>query len=529
MSQSIESLARYLAQEERYLSLNKIQRGIEKECLRIKTSGYLSQEPHPKALGSALTHKFITTDYSEALLEFITPASDSIDAPFEWLKHIHQFVYNNIGEELLWGLSMPCVMASEAAIPIAQYGHSNSGKMKHIYRVGLGHRYGKVMQTIAGVHYNISFPTRFWANYAAYSGVQQVDSGFISSEYFKIIRNFHRFGWLVTYLFGASPALCQSFVKSARTHKSSLEAMENGTLYGKFATSLRMSDIGYSNNAQSTLNISYNSLEKYIEGLEKAIRTEEPFYKDIGVKVDDAYKQLNSNLLQIENEYYGHIRPKQTSKMGERPTKALANRGVEYIEVRALDLNPFSPLGVDIYQAAFLDCFLLYCLFEDSPFITLRENAEIKENLRRVVELGRRRGLTLRFRNRDISLKDFAHQILEGMALIAHLLDKANQTRRFSMAVESAKVKIEHPEQTLSGLIIAALRDSRSPYYSPGGFYEFAFKTSEQHKDVMTKAAMDKEVQQHFNVEAEKSHQRQSELEADNSVTFENYLAAYFE
>ena len=130
-------------------SLTKMKRGIEKESLRVTPEGRLSQTPHPLNLGSSLTHPSITTDYSESLLEFITPPDESIDATLEQLKKIHGFVYKNINNEILWVNSMPCVVGDNDSIPIAQYGKSNIGKIKTLYRVGLDHRYGRLMQTIA--------------------------------------------------------------------------------------------------------------------------------------------------------------------------------------------------------------------------------------------------------------------------------------------------------------------------------------------------------------------------------------------
>ena len=135
--------------------------GLEREALRVAPDGYISQVPHPAALGSALTHPLITTDYSEALLEFITPPLPDAEATLQGLDEIHRFVYPRIGDELLWSASMPCILAGEASIPIADYGRSNRGQMKHVYRRGLAWRYGRIMQVIAGIHFNFSLPDDF--------------------------------------------------------------------------------------------------------------------------------------------------------------------------------------------------------------------------------------------------------------------------------------------------------------------------------------------------------------------------------
>ena len=186
-------------------------KGIEKECLRLDPSGHLSHAPHPVALGSALTNRFVTTDFSEALLEFVTPAFESTWEALHFLCDIHQFTYDRLGDELLWVASMPCRIPPEADIPLARYGSSNVGQMKTIYRRGLGYRYGRHMQTIAGVHFNYSLPEQFWPGYQSILGDQSDTCEFRSEQYLGLVRNFRRFGWLILYLFGSSPAMCKSF------------------------------------------------------------------------------------------------------------------------------------------------------------------------------------------------------------------------------------------------------------------------------------------------------------------------------
>ena len=223
--------------------LSKALKGIEKESLRVDRNGYIAQTPHPAALGAALTHDAITTDYSEALLELITPPFEDLRATLAHLRDLHGFVYANIGDELLWATSMPCRVSGDESVPIARYGSSNRGMMRHIYRRGLGWRYGRVMQTIAGVHFNYSYPQAFWEALAAADGNGAADCDYVSAAYFSLIRNFQRFGWLVSYLFGASPAICSSFL--AGRASAGLDDFDQGTLFKPWATSLRMSDIGY--------------------------------------------------------------------------------------------------------------------------------------------------------------------------------------------------------------------------------------------------------------------------------------------
>ncbi|MCO7226393.1 glutamate--cysteine ligase [Pleionea sp. CnH1-48] len=499
--------------------LNGILRGLEKESLRITDEGCISQKRHPEAFGSALTHQFITTDYSEALLEFITPPTTDLSATLSCLDDVHRYVHQHLDGETLWGSSMPCVMGDEASIPLAQYGSSNSAQMKTVYRMGLGNRYGRFMQTIAGVHYNFSFPEALWESLWQASDQTMDLKDFKSHRYMGLIRNFRRHGWLIPLLFGASPALCESFLQGRPSH---LDLLVPGTRYGRFATSLRMSDLGYQNNIQQCLKVSYNSLEEYVQGLDQAIRTEDPYYQQIGVLVDGEYRQLNANLLQIENEFYANIRPKRASQSGVRPTRALSEGGIEYIEVRSLDLNPFDPLGVTQDTLHFIDVLLLLCLIKPSPCITEREEAELEENLTRVVKRGRLPGVHLLMQNSEVELKHFAHELFEQLQEVAELLDKAYETSAFSSSVQQQHALIDQPEKSLSGQIVNLIEQRQD------GFFPFAMELSKQHSEYFNQRPLDDEKHTKFEQEAKVSLQKQREIEQNDNKTFEEFLSDYF-
>lgn len=497
-----------------------ILRGIEKESLRVSPKGLISQADHPLALGSTLTHEYITTDYSESLMEFITPAYNERNEPFELLEDIHRFVYQHIDDELLWSASMPCAMKDEDFIPIAKYGSSHNGRMKEIYRLGLGYRYGRFMQTIAGVHYNFSLPESFWLEHRKYKQAEDKElQAHISEQYMGMIRNYLRNSWIIPYLFGASPAICESYLQGKKSH---LDQLVPGTVYGHYATSLRMGDLGYSNNAQAHLNISYNDVEGYIDGLEHAISTPEPLYDKIGVKVDGQYRQLNANLLQIENEYYSTIRPKRVAYPGERPSKALRRGGVQYIEVRALDLNLFDPVGVSRQQSAFIDCLLLHNLFCDSQFITAREDSENAENKRRVVEFGRHPDLRLIHDNREISLKRWAHQLFDELTPIAALMDEAQGTGIHTSTLNHLRSWIDAPGDTLSGRIVSEIKERGD------GFFHVAYDYAKQHKQYFQSQQLKPEVQAQFEQESRASIEKQKQLESDSTTSFEEFLADYY-
>ncbi|HEY9238764.1 MAG TPA: glutamate--cysteine ligase, partial [Burkholderiaceae bacterium] len=347
--------------------LGEMRRGVEKESLRALPDGALALTPHPAALGSALTHPHITTDFSESQLEFVTGVHPSAQAAVDELTQIHQFSYRalrELGDEMLWVSSMPCGLPTDETIPIGRYGSSNVGRAKSVYRMGLGHRYGRRMQTISGIHYNWSMP------------------GVTTDEYFGLIRNFRRESFLLLYLFGASPALCSSFV-AGREHE--LQKIGSGSLHMPHGTSLRMGRLGYQSDAQSTLSVSYNSLERYAASLQEALTRPYPAYEKVGIRNPGGdYNQLATSLLQIENEFYGTIRPKRVIFPGERPLHALRERGVEYVEVRCMDLDPFEPVGIDSPTMRFLDMFLLHCLLADSPPDTPDEIAALARNQQRV-------------------------------------------------------------------------------------------------------------------------------------------------
>ena len=167
--------------------LTDCRHGIEKESLRVTADGMLVQSAHPVKLGSALTHPTITTDYSEALIELITPVSRSIDELFSNLDEVHRFTYSHLGEERLWNQSMPCRLpVTDNDIPIAWYGTSNVGTLKHVYRRGLAIRYGKAMQCIAGVHYNFSLPPALWAQLKKQDQDTRSEQQYQSERYFAL-------------------------------------------------------------------------------------------------------------------------------------------------------------------------------------------------------------------------------------------------------------------------------------------------------------------------------------------------------
>ena len=495
-------------------------RGIEKESLRVDTDGCFSRQPHPPELGSALTNRYITTDFSEALLEFVTPELASAWETLRSICDIHQFTYDRLGDELLWASSMPCRLPDDAKISLARYGNSNVGRMKTIYRRGLGYRYGRRMQMIAGVHFNYSLPEHFWAPYRQIVGDDRPECDFRSDHYFRLVRNFRRVGWLVLYLFGASPALCKSFSSGL---DSKMPVLNGKTYYEPYGTSLRMSDLGYSNQNQSRIAISLNGLDEYIHDLSAAIQTPEPAYEEIGVKVDGEYRQLNANQLQIENEFYSPVRPKRVARSGERPTAALRRGGVEYVEIRSLDINMFDPAGINQNTMRFMECLLIYCLLEDSPPLDVGSIVEVNRNQALTAKRGREPGLRLLRNGDEYRLEDWASEVLEKVSGIAELIDAAEGGGRYGDTIDAMSILIEEPSATPSARILDELvRGSQS-------FFDFAMSVANGHKEYFAAMpALPDAVLRNLEEEAEASLKRQQDVEAADSISFDEYLERYF-
>jgi len=499
--------------------LRGIVRGFERECLRVDRNGQLAKTPHPASLGAKLTHPWITTDYAESLLEFITPPSSDPHFPLTFLTDIHRFSAQQLGGEYLWAGSMPCKIGPDHEIAIANYGSSNAARFKMVYREGLGLRYGRAMQTIAGAHYNWSLPNEFWqALQTCCSGASGLQD-FISERYFGLIRNFLRYGWLVPYLFGASPALCQSFLQG---HTSDLTELAPGTLHGPFATSLRMSDLGYQNHAQDKLAISFNSLADYTQGLEADIRTPDPYYAELGVCDGTHWKQLSSNVLQLEAEFYAPMRPKRVAPAGMRPAKALKTMGVQYVEMRLFDLNPFIDIGIAPEQPLFADVLLLMCLFRASPPISSREQGENDENKHRVVTRGRQPGLQLLVHNHEQPLNTLAHELFDDMAPFAAMLDAAYGGQRYAQAMQDLRGRIDAPESTPSAQVVEAVKKQ-------GSYFDFAYAQSKTHTQALQAVGLPEQTLADFKSSVQTSLQAQQQLDAAPEGAFEDYVKAYFD
>ncbi|SES95289.1 glutamate--cysteine ligase [Thalassotalea agarivorans] len=520
MTQTIKAIANAFEQADQLSLFTQFGRGIEREGLRIHPDAKLSEHGHYAGLGSALTHPAITTDYSETLLEFITPVSFAPTTVIEQLQDIQKYTFSQIDGELLWPMSMPCFVEDADTIELANYGTSNIGTMKTVYRKGLKNRYGSMMQVIAGIHFNFSFPKAFWQQLQIIKQDTQDLQAFINEGYFALLRNYKRYAWLLPYLYGSSPAICPSFLQNKETDLP-FKKDKTGFLYLEHATSLRMSDLGYTNSEQSSFNIGYNSLNDYLDGVSDAITHASEKFAEIGVKVNGEYQQLNTNVLQIENELYAPIRPKQVAKSGEKPSEALAKRGVEYIEVRVLDVNPFVSTGISLEQVYFLDVFLTFCALKDSPLMTNEQQKAYRGNLGQVVVRGLDPALTL-YDQQQRSIKDWGEEIFAGLSEVATLLDKAAGESHYADAVEREYQKVLDPNKTFARRF---LHDIQSKNLT---LTEHCMNLAKQYR----KNAMTRDYSycnaQNFEDMRVKSLADQAAIEAADTVDFDTFLTDYF-
>ncbi|MFC1236211.1 glutamate--cysteine ligase [Vibrio sp. F74] len=505
-----ESLLAFIASDDVKETLQSVRRGIEREMVRVTPNGGLSHRPHPESLGSALTHPYITTDFSEAQLELVTPAVTDRKETFKTLASLHHFVASHLNEgESIWAASMPPTLPFDSDIAIASYGTSNAGIAKTRYREGLANRYGKRMQLISGIHYNFSLPESFWRALHAHTKSKLPLETFISERYFHLIRNVLRNGWIIPYLFGASPAVDKSYL---RDQSHALDRWDSTTDYLPWATSLRLSNLGYSSSEQSRFPMSFNNKQDYLTGLCHALTQPSDRYTHLA---ED--QQLNDSVLQLENELYGSVRPKIVNAQ-MRPLVAMCNYGVEYIELRSLDNNPFLPFGLDEQQSQFIDLFLLYSALTPSPVMSEQESTLIMERQELVATQGRKPSLMLPAMNGEVSLTDLAKPLMSMLTEMARSMDTAQKNNGYEKAVMREQAKFDDRQLTPSAQILAAMKQENVSFTTLIKGY------SEEHKQGYLSNTLSVDEMNQLETLVDKSLLEQKQLEAVKEVNFDEYL-----
>ena len=513
------SLPEYLNQLRQDKSLLDIQRGIEKESLRVNDEGALAESLHPRAFGSKLTHPSITTDFGEAQLEFITGTHSSVDACLDELDGIHRYASQVLDKEYLWPLSMPCMLGEEEDIHLADYGNSNTAQIKSIYRRGLANRYGRLMQIISGIHYNFSFSDEFLQHHAERLG-QEFSSEFINDSYMHLIRNFRRYSWLLIYLFGASPAVCGTFVPSGQ-HR--LLPLDEGSYYRPDATSLRMGPLGYQSEAQAELYVTYNSLIEYLRTLRVALTDPYPRYTRLGVKRQGIYQQLTDSLLQIEAEFYSPIRPKRKAEDNERPFCALHSRGIEWVEIRCLDIDPFVPYGVASDTLHFVDAFLLYCLISQSPYDTKQDYLVLLKNQSIVVHDGGALPDLNMDLNNTVPMKDMIAPVLKDVMAVAEVMDEIYGDSDHVNAVQQQMDKVENKKQRPATVLLEAMVEQQRT------FSQYGLNLAKEHHRYFQANPLSNAELEGWANKTEESLQAQAKIESAESEPFDSYLMSYLE
>lgn len=491
-------------------------RGVERECLRVTPGGRVAPTAHPRELGSALTHGYITTDFAEALLELITPPVESGQGVSDWLAALHAFVLERIGGERIWPASMPPAIPRDEDLPPANYGTSNIGRLKHIYRLGLASRYGPRMQAIAGIHFNYSPPPELWAALPHPVGGPAGEVAKRSAWVMAQTRNVRRLAWLPTYLLGSSPAFHSSL---SGVRPPELKKGRNGTLYAPHATSLRMSSLGYTSALQAGLAVSANTLDEYVRDLEAAVHAPHSAYAKIGVRANGDYRQLSDNVLQVENEYYSPARPKRRIRRGERAATALRRRGVEYLELRLVDADPFEPLGVSAESMRFMEAFLLYCLLEDSPAMCATEYLASLANLDATAWAGRAPGAKLFRQGGELKLRDWGLEVCAGLAPICELLDSGAHGA-YCKALQGAQARLRDSALTPAARVLDEVRRAGWDHQAWG--MDKALAASQppaRRSNGLRRRALEEE--------APASLERQRDMESEDEPPFSRFLARY--
>lgn len=512
--------------------------GLEKESLRVTSSGGISQKDHPAALGAALTHPFITTDFSEALLEMVTPPCQSATTAVDYLTGIHQFIVQRLPDnEHIWNTSMPCILRGGQSVRIGEYGSSHSGQMKHAYRRGLGLRYGRRMQAIAGVHFNFSMPESSWSLRQAlldsgHTGGslpsslpdtpgEQATASFRTEGYFQMMQNLLRVGWMVPYLFGASPAICSSFLADGEGDE--FDIWNQSTRFAPFGTSLRMGKIGYRYREDEPidLSVSHVTVEQYIADIIGHVSTPHPPYEAMGIQDENGdFQQLSAARLQIENEFYSTVRPKQIAKSGELPIYALRQRGIRYLELRSVDVNLQDPAGVSVQQVAMLEMLMMFAWLNTPVPLSAAEMARCTQNVQTVAHRGREPGLCLAAEDGEVPLQQWGMAILKALEPLAQWLDGAEEEALYMPALHAQMGKIENPDLTPSAQMIAGIKRT-------GSFFEYANAVSREHDQFLKQTAQDADLQQALATAVEESRRKQTAMEAGSEGPFEDFLSSY--
>ncbi len=386
--------------------------GIEKEHVRVTEEGKLTLTPHPHALGDKYTHPYITTDFSESQVEIITPPLEGVEAAYSMLQNLHNIVTLNIGDEYLWPQSTPPILPDEKDIPIAEFGDSQDRRLQKEYREELAKRYGKKKQMISGIHLNFSFPDPLLQTLFQQFGSGESFVEFRTNLYLKLMRHTIRYSWLLIKLFGSSPVFHESYSRYCKAKKS--------------GTSIRNGRCGYGN--KRDIYIPMHNLDEYISEVRKLV----------------AQSELTSH-----KELYTLIRPK--NRCGD--FNRLLETGIEYVELRLIDINPLFPFGISKEDLYFIHSFfLLMVLLDEEPMTEELYYEEMKNN-RSVADYGRDESSEIMIQGVTHATRSAALGVLEQLKGVASM----SKDSHYQESVEAFIGRVEYPDQLYSHIIYEEL------------------------------------------------------------------------
>ena len=400
--------------------------GIERESLRINSDGSLALTPHPVGFGDKMSHPYITTDFSESQVEMITPTFDTLEETYNFLEVLYDLVVTEIQDELLWPQSMPCPLKVDQEIPIAMFNSNEAGQKAMDYRASLLDKYGGKRQLICGIHYNFSFSDSLLKVLYEHDQSKQSFQLFKDSIYLKVVRNYIRYRWLLIYFLGASPVVDSSYCSECQL--SSSEVAPNSYSHSG-AISFRNSLCGYQN--KQPIYVDYSTVKTYVSSL---------------------HHQIEAGVIESAKEFYSPIRLK--SRRPEQLLESLVDDGIEYLEIRSIDLNPFAKLGISLEDLHFIQLFVLFLLNQEENQMDNWQQ-EALENEKRVAVSGLGEQVKLKWNGELISLERWGLEILDQMAQLNDLFNLQKEE-----LIEKKRRELFNQDLTLSGRLVNQIQSS---------------------------------------------------------------------
>lgn len=414
--------------------------GIERETLRVDKEGKLALTKHPKVFECKISHPYITTDFSESQIELITPTVSTLDKAHNYLNLLYDITALEINEELLWPQSMPCSIPEDDLIPVADYGDCDSGKGASDYRKKLLKKYGGKKQLISGIHYNFSFNEELIKDLYKVSGNGEDYRDFRDNIYLKVVRNYLRYRWLLIYLLGGTTIMHESFGDKCVVN---LDKVSKDGFSNNGAISYRNSECGYK-----------NPIDLY------------PDYSSVKNYVSSVYNFIDDKLIDSHKELYTQIRLKAIDNT--RFLESLLEDGVNYLEIRSIDINPFSKAGISLEDLKFINLFTLYLLIkEESEYKTWQEEAQSNQN---IISMHGQMDVDLYKDGKSISKDKWALDILNEMKSMSNELCLAKEE-----IIDNMIEKVLNPKLTYAYRISEMVKEE--------GFIESHIKLAEKYRE----------------------------------------------